>query len=255
MEYNLNGKTAIITGATGGIGSAITTELYKAGANLVLTGRDIKKLENLSAKLCEADDGTNKTKKRITFLPLDLTAIEAEETLVKHAVNMFNRIDILVNNAALIEGKLFLKTDDKFLAKIMQINFIAPYRLMQQTLPYMLKNKFGRIINITSIAGNAGDAGLSAYSASKGALSSASKAVATEYGRRGITVNCIAPGLIETEAIKIISNEYIKDIKKQIPMRRFGKPDEIASLVAYLASEKSAYINGQIINVNGGLLR
>ncbi len=126
---------------------------------------------------------------------------------------------------------------------------------MQQTLPYMLKNKFGRIINITSIAGNAGDAGLSAYSASKGALSSASKAVATEYGRRGITVNCIAPGLIETEAIKIIPNEYIKDIKKQIPMRRFGKPDEIASLVAYLASKKSAYINGQIINVNGGLLR
>ena len=126
---------------------------------------------------------------------------------------------------------------------------------MQNVLPYMLKNKFGRIINITSLAGEIGDAGMSAYSASKAALAAASKSIAAEYGKRGITVNCIAPGLIETKALKTINPAYLNLIKTQIPSRRFGTPEEIASLAAYLASEKSAYINGQIININGGLYR
>lgn len=245
MKESLEGRTAIITGATGDIGTAIAQEYYNLGANLILTGRNEQKLKELAERMPQ---NTN-------FVILDLTAFDAETKLVDYTIQKFGNVDILVNNAAIVEGGFFLKTDNNFLQRMFEVNFFAPYRLMQKTLPYMLKNKFGRIINITSLAGETGDAGMSVYAASKAALAGASKSIAAEYGRRNITTNCIAPGIINTESTKFIPKDYADNIKNQIPIRRFGKPEEVASLAAYLASERASYINGQVININGGLYR
>lgn len=253
MNNDLDGRVAIITGATGGIGSAIATEFYNLGAKLVITARDQDKLIVLGNKIAEKSTRENNIKP--LCIPLDLTAIDAEKVLISRTIETYGKLDILVNNAGLVEGCMFLKTDKEFMSKMMQVNFITPYFLTQAALIYMLKNKFGRIINITSIAGFMGDAGMSAYAASKGAMASAAKSIAAEYGRRNITVNCIAPGIIDTEATKKLPPERAKELKAQIPMRRFGKPEEVAALVAFLASERAAYINGQQYHLNGGLVR
>ena len=245
MKESLEGRTAIITGATGDIGTAIAQEYYNLGANLILTGRNEQKLKELAERMPQ---NTN-------FVILDLTAFDAETKLVDYTIQKFGNVDILVNNAAIVEGGFFLKTDNNFLQRMFEVNFFTPYRLMQQTLPYMLKNKFGRIINMTSVAGEIGDAGMSVYSASKGALAAASKSIAAEYGRKGVTINCIAPGPICTEVIQKIPQDHAKLLKSQIPLRRFGTPEEVASLAVYLASEKASYINGQVIHINGGLYR
>lgn len=251
MQYGLNNRVAIITGATGGIGHALAKEFYSLGTSLVLTGRNIEQLN----MLCE-----NLTKiKSDAPVPLcicaDLTAIGIEEQIIQRAVEHFGRLDILINNAALVEGQMFLKTDNAFLAKMMHTNFTAPYTLSRLALPHMLKNKYGRIICITSIAGYMGDSGMSAYAASKGAMASAAKSIATEYGRRGITANCIAPGIVDTPATKKLPEERRKELKNMIPARRFAQADEIAYLASFLASERAAYINGQQIHINGGLVR
>ncbi len=253
MTQDLKGRVALITGATGGIGSAIATEFYRHGASLVLTSRNLEALYTLRDKIVETCDIQNDAYP--VCIALDLTAIDADKTLISQTISATDRLDILINNAGMIDGQMFLKTGKSFMAKMMHTNFETPYFLMQAALPHMLKNKFGRIINITSIAGYMGDAGMSAYAASKGALASASKSVAAEYGRRNITVNCIAPGIVNTEATKKLSPEIAKAIKSQIPSRRFARPEEIAYTAAFLASEAAAYINGQQIHLNGGLIR
>lgn len=251
MQYNLNNRTAIITGATGGIGRALATEFYSLGTGMVLTGRNIEQLNTL----CE-----NLTKiKSDAPAPLcicaDLTTPGIEEQIIQHAIEHFGRLDILINNTALIEGQMFLKTDNAFLEKMMHTNFTVPYTLSRLALPHMLKNKYGRIIYITSVTGYTGDAGMSAYAASKGAVASAAKSIAAEYGRRGITANCIAPGIVDTPATKKLPEERYKELKNMIPARRFAHPEEIAYLASFLASERAAYINGQQIHINGGLVR
>lgn len=188
-------------------------------------------------------------------IPLDLTTIDAEETLVKHIIKTCGRLDILVNNAGIVDGCMLLKAGKQYVDKMMHVNFTVPYNLSRYAIPHMARNNYGRIISITSIAGYMGDAGMSAYAASKGALASATKSIATEYGRRGITANCIAPGVIETEATKKMIPQHKESMRTQIPCRRFGKPEEVAYLVAFLASEYAAYINGQQIHINGGLIR
>ena len=254
VDYGLKGRTALITGATGGIGSAIATTMYKLGTNLVISGRDLTRLNALRDTIYNTID-TQIKNQSIICIPMDLTAINAETTLIQRTMEQTERLDILINNAGMVDGQMFLKTKPLFLDQIMHTNFTAPYKLAQAALPYMLKNKYGRIICITSVAGIVGDAGMSAYAASKGALASATKSIATEYGRRNITANCVAPGIIETAEIKKISAAYQRQIKENIPSRRFGTPDDVANLVAFLASELASYINGQQISVNGGLIR
>lgn len=252
MNLNLNGRVVLITGATGGIGSAIAKEFYTQGAKVVLTGRDISKLETLCSNL----KGNSTDAPTPEFIPLDLTAIDAENTLIQRTVDACGgRLDILVNNAGIVNGCMLLKSDPTYMNKMMHVNFTVPYNLMRAAVPHMLKTKYGRIISITSIAGYMGDAGMSGYAASKGALASATKSIATEYGRRGITANCIAPGIIETDAIKKIDTKVRDTMRQQIPSRRFGKPEEVAYLAAFLASEYAGYINGQQIHLNGGLIR
>lgn len=252
MKLNLENRVALVTGATGGIGFAIATELFNQGAKIVLTGRNIDKLNAIHTKLVASNPKSPHTP---ACIPLDLTAIDAEETLIQRTIETCGRLDILINNAGITDGRLLLKTNKQYTDKIMHVNFTAPYNLSRYAIPHMTRNKYGRIISITSIAGYMGDAGVSAYAASKGALASATKSIATEYGRRGITANCIAPGVIETDAIKKIDPKHKETMREQIPCRRFGKPEEVAHLVAFLASEYAAYINGQQIHINGGLIR
>ncbi|MCM1294919.1 MAG: SDR family oxidoreductase [Muribaculaceae bacterium] len=251
MNLNLNGRVVLVTGATGGIGCAIVNEFYNQGAKVVLTGRNIDKLDALYTKLT-ANSSTAPAPERI---PLDLTAIDAEKTLIQRTIDACGRLDILINNAGIVDGCLLLKSDPTYMNKIMHVNFTVPYNLMRAAVPYMQKNRYGRIISITSIAGYMGDAGMSGYAASKGALASATKSIATEYGRRGITANCIAPGIIETDAIKKMDPKIRDTMRQQVPSRRFGKPEEVAYLAAFLASEYAGYINGQQIHLNGGLIR
>ncbi len=251
MNLNLNGRVVLITGATGGIGSAIAKEFFTQGAKVILTGRNIDKLNTLRDNLKNSSTDTPTPE----CIPLDLTAIDAESALIQRTVDTCGRLDILVNNAGIVDGCMLLKSSSTYMSKIMHVNFTVPYNLMREAVPHMLKNKYGRIISITSIAGFMGDAGMSGYAASKGALASATKSIATEYGRRGITANCIAPGIIETEAIKKIAPKVRDAMRQQIPSRRFGKPEEVAYTVAFLASEYAGYINGQQIHLNGGLIR
>ncbi len=254
MTTDLSNRVTIITGATGGLGSAIATEFYKLGASLVITARDPEKLNTLRDKIVASSEQKTKTPAPLC-VPLDLTSIDADETLIQKTIQEFGKLDILINNAGITDSCLLLKTTPAFLDKMMQVNFTTPYHLCRKAIPYMTKNKFGRIINITSIAGQMGEAGMSAYTASKGAMAAATKSIAAEYGKRGITANCIAPGVINTESAKAIPAERAKELKSQIPMKRYGRPEEIAYLAAFLASEYAAYINGQEMRANGGLSR
>lgn len=253
MNDSLDGRVALVTGATGGIGGAIAQELYNCGASVMMTGRDPQKLADLRVKY--EIDGSNKNG-RVATLGLDLTAIDAAKTLVSRTVERFGKLDILVHAAArIISPKLLFRTTNSDLDAIMHTNFTVAYNLCHNALPVMTKNKFGRIINITSVAGCMGDAGISLYAASKGALSSLTKSIAVEFARRGITANCVAPGMIDTDAMKVLTADKKAKFKEMIPMSRFGKPDEVAYLVAFLASERAAYITGQEICINGGLTR
>ena len=253
IDYDLKDRVVIITGATGGIGHAIATEFYNQGAQIVTTGRDYEKLTALHDKL----HGTTPNKNCLEPLciPLDLTAAEAPETLIQETQKNFGRIDILINNAGRVDGRMFLKSDPLYLQNMVNINMLVPYNLCRLALPHMLRNKYGRIINMTSIAGAMGDAAMSAYAGSKGGMAAFTKSIAAEYGRRGITANCIAPGVIDTEVAQLIPPQRRKELRETNPMRRFGKPEEVADLALFLASNRATYINGQVIHINGGCVR
>lgn len=254
MNCDLDGRVAIVTGASGGIGAAIATEMYNSGASVVITGRNIDKLNSLRDNIFAKTD-VAQHQNDIKVLPLDLMAIDAHKVLVDYTVREFNRVDILVNNAGIVDLCMFLRSGEKRLNDVMRLNYTVPYNLCRETLPYMLRNKFGRIINITSIAGYTGDSAMSAYAGSKGALASATKSIAAEFGRRGITANCIAPGIIETGAENIVPEARLTELKNSIPLKRFGHPAEVAYLAVFLASDQAAYINGQQIHINGGMCR
>lgn len=254
LDYGLKNRVAIITGATGGIGTALSTEFYKHGCQVVLIGRDHDKLSTLSENLIAHETYVDCAPPPFC-IQTDLTAIEATKNLALETAKKFGRIDIVINNAARLDSRLFMRSDMTYLQNMTMVNFIVPYNLSKSALPYMLKNEFGRIINLTSIAGVFGDAGTTAYAATKGALASFTKSLAAEYGKRGITANCIAPGVINTDAAKKIPLKTRQELLNSTPARRFGTPEEVAYLAAFLASERASYINGQQIQINGGLVR
>lgn len=253
MDIRLDGRVALITGATGGIGSAITTEFFKSGATVVINGRNQEKIDALTDKLLTG--GEKKDASRILGITMDLSALDSETNLVQRTVEKFNKLDILVNNAAMIGGNLIARCDPDFVARMMLINYEKPYQLSRNALTVMRKGRYGRIINITSISGQFGDSGLSVYASSKAALHALTQTIASEYGKSNITANSIAPGVVDTDAITVIKDGYKQDTKKLIPCHRFAKPSEIADLATFLASERAAYINGQQIAINGGLYR
>ncbi len=241
---DLKGRKVLVTGASGGIGKAIALELSSSGADLCLTGRNKSELENIQKII-----GVN-----CPIIISDLSNSEGINNLAYQAQEIMGQIDILVNNAGITKDNLFMRMSEDDWNEVININLNSIFKLTKLLIKGMIKRRYGRIINITSVIGVAGGAGQSNYSASKAGIIAMSKSLAQEVGSRSITVNSIAPGFIETNMTAELSDDRREDILKSISVGRLGKPDDIAGAVCFLASDKASYITGQTIHINGGML-
>jgi len=241
--FDLSGKAALVTGASGGIGGAIARVLHGAGAKVLLAGTKVDKLAALKAALGE----------RAAVAAVDLADPAAGETLVKAAEEQFGQLDILVNNAGLTKDGLAMRMKDEDWAKVIEVDLTAGFRLARAALRGMMKRRWGRIIGIGSVVGATGNPGQANYAAAKAGMVGMTKALAAEVASRGITVNCVAPGFIATAMTEILSAEQKVKLEAAIPLGRQGTPDEVAACVLFLASEESRYVTGHTLHVNGGL--
>ena len=241
---DLKGKKVLVTGASGGIGKAIAMQLSSSGADLCLTGRNKSELENLQKII-----GGN-----CQIIISDLSNSDGINNLADQAQEIMGQIDILVNNAGITKDNLFMRMSEDDWNEVININLNSIFKLTKQLIKGMIKRRYGRIINITSVIGVAGGAGQSNYSASKAGIIAMSKSLAQEVGSRSVTVNSIAPGFIETNMTAELSDDRKEDILRSISVGRLGKPDDIAGAVCFLASDKASYITGQTIHINGGML-
>lgn len=241
--FDLTGKTALVTGASGGIGSAIAKALHKAGASVALHGTRQEALEKLAGELGG----------RAHVTPADLSDPDAPAGLIKAASEAMGGLDILVNNAGLTRDNLFLRMSLEEWDRVLQVNLTASFLLSKAALRGMMRARWGRIVNITSIVGHTGNPGQGNYSAAKAGLTAMSKSLATEVASRGITVNCVAPGFIETAMTDELNEEQRARIMSQIPIGRMGSPEDCAAAVLYLASPAAGYVTGQTLHVNGGM--
>ena len=240
--FDLTGRVALITGATGGIGGAIATKMKDAGATVVVTGRN-------SAKL-DAEFGAEYIK-----IPADISSDTGAADLVTKAIELAGKIDIVVNNAGITKDTLLMRmTDDQF-DDVINTNLRSTFKICRACIMPMMKNRYGRIINMASIIGVIGGPGQANYAASKGGMIAMTKSIAAEVGSRGITANCIAPGFIKTPMTDVLSDDLKTAYLAQIPAARFGEPDDIAAACVFLASTEASYINGQTLNINGGMGR
>ncbi len=240
---NLENKNIIITGATGGIGNSIVDTLISLKAKVLITGTNEKKLDELKNKY-----------KNLIAIKQDISAHDEIEKFVdKCHANLDDRIDILINNAGITRDNLMIRMDKDEWDKVINLNLTSIFLLSKYTIKKMLKKKFGKIINITSVVGHTGNLGQVNYSASKGGLTSMSKSLALEYAKKNITVNCIAPGFISTAMTEKINEDYKNQLKSKIPLDRFGTPQDIANTAAFLCSDLSNYITGETIHINGGM--
>lgn len=240
--FDLSGKVALITGATGGIGGAIARKMRNAGATVVVSGRNIAKLD------AEFDDEYIK-------IPCDLAADGGAVELVMNTIERAGKIDILINNAGITRDTLLMRmTDDQF-DEVINTNLRSCFKMCRAAIMPMMKNRFGRIINMASIIGTIGGPGQANYAASKGGMIAMTKSIAAEVASRGITANAIAPGFIKTPMTDVLPDELKKTYLAQIPAGRFGEPDDIANACVFLASDEASYINGQTLHVNGGMGR
>lgn len=241
--FDLTGKTALVTGATGGIGGEIAKALHAQGATVGLSGRNAEKLEILAKELGE----------RAHVLTADLSNDDAIADLVKRAEETMGQIDILVNNAGLTRDGLSMRMSARDWQDVLDVNLTAPFKLSQAVQRGMMKRRWGRIINIASIVGVTGNAGQCNYVASKAGMIGWSKAMAQEIASRNITVNCIAPGFIATPMTEVLTDDQKAKINATIPAGKMGSSEDIAATAVYLASAEAAYVTGQTIHVNGGM--
>lgn len=241
--FSLENKTALVTGATGGIGEAIAKALHAQGAIVGISGRNKDKLDALAKELGS----------RVHVLPADLSNTAATDKLVEDANAAMGRIDILINNAGLTRDNLALRMKDEDWQAVLDVNLTAPFRLARACLKGMMKNRWGRIVNITSIVGVTGNPGQVNYAASKAGMIGWSKSLAAEIASRNVTVNCIAPGFIATAMTDALNDDQKAKLNETIPMGRMGASADIASAAVYLASDEAAYVTGQTIHVNGGM--
>jgi len=241
--FDLTGKTALITGASGGIGGAIARALHAAGASVMLSGTRAEALDTLAGEL----------KERAHVQTCNLGDAASIEALVKAADAAMGKTDILVNNAGLTRDTLMMRMKDDDWQSVLDVNLTAAFRLSRGVLRGMMKNRWGRIVNITSIVGVTGNAGQVNYAASKAGMIGMTKSLAAEVASRGITANCVAPGFIETPMTDVLTDEQKTKLLGGIPAGRLGGPADIAAAALYLASEEAAYVTGQTLHVNGGM--
>lgn len=241
--FDLSGKTALVTGASGGIGGAIARALHAQGASVAISGTRAEALETLATELGS----------RVHILPCDLADSAQVEKLVPAAEAALGTLDILVNNAGLTRDNLFMRLKDEDWDLVLAVNLTAAFRLNRAVVKGMLKRKFGRIIGITSIVGVTGNAGQGNYAASKAGMIGMSKSLAMEVAGRNVTVNCIAPGFIETPMTDALNEKQKAAILANVPAARLGSGEDVAAAVVYLASAEAAYVTGQTLHVNGGM--
>lgn len=241
--FDLTGKTALVTGATGGIGAAIARSLHKQGATVAISGTRAEVLETLKAELGE----------RVHVLVCNLGNAEEVEKLVPAAEAAMGSLDILVNNAGITRDGLAMRMKDDDWAQVLDVNLTASFRLSRAAMRGMMKRRYGRIIGITSVVGVTGNAGQANYAASKAGMIGMTKALAQELASRNVTVNCIAPGFIATPMTDALNDKQKEAIIAKVPAGRLGTSDDVAAAALYLASAEAAYVTGQTLHVNGGM--
>ena len=241
--FNLDGKTALVTGASGGIGGAIARALHGAGATVAVSG-------TREAPLLELADGLGG---RAHVLPCDLSNPQAVEALPGQAIAAMGGIDILVNNAGITRDNIFMRMSDEEWQSVLDVNLTAAMRLCRGVMRPMMKARWGRIVNISSIVGATGNPGQANYAAAKAGMVGLSKSLAHEVASRGITVNCVAPGFITTAMTDKLTDDQRQAILSQVPSGRMGEADEVAGAVLYLASPVAGYVTGTTLHVNGGM--
>ena len=241
--FDLTGKSALVTGASGGIGGAIARALHGAGATVGLSGTREAPLEALAAELGD----------RTHVLPCNLSDPAAVEALPKQAIAAMGAVDILVNNAGITRDQVFMRMSDDDWASVIDVNLTATMRLCRAVVRPMMKARWGRIVNISSIVGATGNAGQVNYAASKAGMIGLTKSIAAEVASRNITANAVAPGFIATPMTDKLTDDQKAKINAQIPAGRMGTPEEIAAAVLYLASPEAGYVTGATIHVNGGM--
>ena len=240
---DLKNKKIIVTGATGGIGNSIVEKLSNNGANIIATGTKIEKLEYLKSEF-----------QNIKIIQFDISKTDKIEEFVENAADeLGGNIDCLINNAGITRDNLAIRMNLDEWNKVIDINLTSTFVLCKSAIKKMLKNKFGKIINITSVVGHTGNLGQANYTASKAGIIAMSKSLAIEYAKKNININCISPGFIKTAMTDKIDEKFKEIIISKIPSAKLGEPEDIANAVLFLASNQSKYINGETLHVNGGM--
>ena len=240
---DLKNTNIVLTGATGVIGNSISEKLINAGANVLATGTNDEKLEKLKEK-----------NKNINILKFDLSNHKKIEEFVEECNKILsNKIDVLINNAGITQDNLSIRMKEEEWKKVIDINLTSTFLVTKNVIKKMLKSKYGKILNITSVVGHSGNIGQANYAASKSGIVAMSKSLALEYGKKNITVNCVSPGFIMSDMTNKISSEHTELLKSRISLNKFGNPVDVANTIAFLSSNLSDYITGETIHVNGGM--
>ena len=240
-------KVALVTGASRGIGASIALELAKNNTLVIGTATSDKGVRAI-------EESFKLNNKKGIGLVLDVNDNNSVEYLIKHVEEKYGNISILVNNAGITKDTLLMKMKDEDWDEVMNTNLKSVFKLSKSVIRKMMKNRYGRIINISSVVGHSGNAGQTNYTAAKAGMSGFTKSLAQEVGARGITVNCVAPGFIDTEMTRSLPEEYKNQLISKIPLGKLGSPNDIANAVAFLASENASYITGETLHINGGML-
>lgn len=242
-------KVALITGGSRGIGEKIAERFAQAGYNLIINYvSNIENVEELETKI------KGNANIEILFIQSDVTSFESCENMVNEAIEKFGHIDVLVNNAGITKDTLLMRMKEEDFDKVINVNLKGTYNVTKNVIPYMMKQKYGKIVNISSVVGVSGNAGQANYAASKAGIIGFTKSIAKELASRNILANCVAPGFIKTDMTDILSDSVKESINSQIPLKKMGTAKEVANAVYFLGNEENTYITGQVLNVDGGML-
>lgn len=242
-------KVALITGGSRGIGEKIAERFAQAGYNLIINYvSNIENVEELEAKI------KGNANIEILFIQSDVTRFESCENMVNEAIEKFGHIDVLVNNAGITKDTLLMRMKEEDFDKVINVNLKGTYNVTKNVIPYMMKQKYGKIVNISSVVGVSGNAGQANYAASKAGIIGFTKSIAKELASKNILANCVAPGFIKTDMTDVLSDSVKESINSQIPLKKMGTAEEVANAVYFLGNEENTYITGQVLNVDGGML-